>query len=78
MDASPGPGARVERAATHEDVLSAVRSLPDGPREVVLMRIEGELTFREIADELGIPLGTALTWMRYATVRLKKAMGGLQ
>ena len=43
--------------------------------KILLMRIEGELSFREIASELGVPLGTALTWMRVATLKLKKMLG---
>jgi DNA-directed RNA polymerase specialized sigma24 family protein len=39
------------------------------------MRIEGELSFKEIASELGVPLGTALTWMRTATLKLKEMLG---
>ena len=71
----PDPGARFESKANSEDVRRAVRTLPEGPRQVLLMRIEGGLAFREIADELGIPLGTALTWMRSATQRLRKMLG---
>ena len=70
-DESPSPGALFEKAVTAEDVRRAVRALPRGPREVVLMRIEGEFSFKEIAATLGIPLGTALTWMHAATNRLK-------
>lgn len=75
-DAAPNPRERFESKATGEDVRRAVRSLPEGPRQVLLMRIEAELTFREIADELGVPLGTALTWMHAATENLKKTLGG--
>ena len=32
-------------------------------------------SFKEIAETLGIPLGTALTWMHAATLRLKKELG---
>ena len=56
----------------------AVRTLPEGPRQVLLMRIEGELSFKEIASELDVPLGTALTWMRTATLKLKEMLGGLK
>ena len=41
----------------------------------MLMRIEGDLAFREIAAELGVPLGTALTWMRTATQKLREMLG---
>ena len=75
-DGAPSPAGVFESAATSEDVRRAVRTLPRGPREVLLMRIEGELPFKEIADVLGVPLGTALTWMHTATVRLRRLLGG--
>lgn len=75
VDPAPTPRERFESQATAEDVRLAVGDLPEGERQVVLLRIEGELTFREIAAELGIPLGTALTWMRSATMRLRRRLG---
>lgn len=75
-DEGPTPGERFESKATAEDVREAVRALPEGPRQVLLMRIEGELHFKEIASALGVPLGTALTWMRVATLKLKEMLGG--
>ena len=75
-DAGPSPGERFESKATAEDVRRAVAALPEGPRQVLLMRIEGEVSFKEIASELGVPLGTALTWMRTATLKLKEMLGG--
>ena len=74
-DGAPAPNATFELRATSEDIRRAVRALPARWREVVLLRIEAELTFQEIADQLGIPLGTALTWMRAATLRLRKTLG---
>lgn len=74
VDGAPTPGESFERRATSEDVRNAVRALPKKLRDVVLLRIEGELTFQEIADELAVPLGTTLTWMRSATARLKKTL----
>ena len=72
----PAPGEAFESQATSDDVRRAVGTLPEGPRQVLLMRVEGGLSFREIADELAIPLGTALTWMRSATLKLKRMLGG--
>lgn len=74
--AAPTPGERFESAATAEEVQNAVRTLPDGPRQVLLMRIEGEMSFKEIATELDVPIGTALTWMRTATMKLRRLLGG--
>ncbi|MCR5750696.1 MAG: sigma-70 family RNA polymerase sigma factor [Kiritimatiellae bacterium] len=75
-DEAPLPDERFESKATAEDVRAAVRALPEGPRQVLLMRIEGELSFKEIASELGVPLGTTLTWMRTAKLKLKDMLGG--
>ena len=75
-DAGASPVEHFESKATAEDVRLALRTLPEGPRQVLLMRVEAELTFREIASELDIPLGTALTWMRMATQKLKELLGG--
>jgi len=49
----------------------SLQRLPPAWREVVRLRIHQNLTFQEIADQLGIPLGTALTRMRRALERLK-------
>ena len=75
-DEAPDPSAVFESKATAEDVRRAIAALPFGWRQVVLLRIEGEMEFKDIAAELGIPLGTALTWMRRATVELKRKLGG--
>ena len=72
----PAPGEAFESQATSDDVRRAVGTLPEGPRQVLLMRVEGGLSFREIAAELAIPLGTALTWMRSATLKLRRMLGG--
>ena len=72
----PAPGEAFESQATSDDVRRAVNILPEGPRQVLLMRVEGGLSFREIAVELAIPLGTALTWMRSATLKLRRMLGG--
>ena len=72
----PTPGEEFESQATSDDVRRAVGTLPEGPRQVLLMRVEGGLSFREIAAELAIPLGTALTWMRSATLKLRRMLGG--
>lgn len=75
-DAAPTPDAAFETSATSSEVRAHVRALPRGQREVLLLRLEGELTFREIAEQLGIPLGTALTWMRTATETLRRQLEG--
>ena len=77
-DPSPSPAKRFESKATAREVREAVAELPFNWRQVVLMRIEGEMEFRDIASELGVPLGTVLTWMHRATDGLKRKIGGVR
>lgn len=46
--------------------------LPQEQQEVVRRRIYGEETFAEIAEQMQLPLGTVLTWMRRGLLRLKE------
>ena len=73
-DGSPAADEVFETKATAEEIRAAVRALPDAQRQVFMMRVEGQLAFREIAEELGLPLGTVLTWMRRATIALRKKL----
>ncbi len=59
-------------------IASAVAVLPDKHREVFLLREEGGLTFREIADTLVIPLNTALSHMHRATLALRANLADLE
>lgn len=77
VDGAMRPDERVESLSVRERLRGAVRALPENWRSVVLLRIEAELTFEEIAAELKLPLGTVLTWMRKATEELKRKMGGV-
>jgi RNA polymerase sigma-70 factor (ECF subfamily) len=54
-----------------ERVREALEQLPPDQRQVVRMRIYEEKTFAVIAEELKIPLGTALGRMRSALIKLR-------
>lgn len=67
---APAADARLlEREVTHA-VRRAIRALPAPQREVVELRQRQDLTFQQIADRLGRPLGTVLTQMRSALARI--------
>ncbi len=59
------------QAETVEQVRRAIEELPAEQRRVVRMRIYEDKTFTVIAEELGIPLGTALGRMRAALKKLR-------
>lgn len=61
----------VEQRSERAYLLAAVRRLPESLQEVVTLRIWGELTFREIAELLGLPLQTVSSQYKTAIAGLK-------
>jgi len=57
-----------------DDVQTALMKLPEEQREVVIMKVWGDLTFREIAASLDISMNTAASRYRYAMNTLKSAL----
>ncbi len=55
-----------------KDVKKLVDLLPDEQKEVILLRHYGGLSFKEIADQTGVSINTALGRMRYALINLRK------
>ena len=70
--------ARMEEAERRTFLRTAIGELSVRLREVVLLRINGELEFREIAEVLGLPLGTVLGRMNLAVKKLRKAVERLK
>ena len=68
------PLARVQGREIGERIRLALEALPEEQRAVFLLREEAGIPFREIAEVLGIPLGTALARMRYALARLRREL----
>lgn len=55
-------------------VREMITKLPDEQREVLIMRIYAELSFKEIAEITGVSINTALGRMRYALIHLRGIM----
>lgn len=49
-----------------------VNNLPDEQKEVVIMRMYYDMSFKEIADFCNVSINTSLGRMRYALINLKK------
>ena len=60
-------GAQIE-----SDVRALVELLPAEQREVVMMRYSGGSSFKEIAEQTGVSINTALGRMRYALINLRR------
>jgi RNA polymerase sigma-70 factor (ECF subfamily) len=54
------------------DVKKLIEYLPEEQKEVVLLRHYGGLSFKEIAEQTGVSINTALGRMRYALINLRK------
>ncbi|GAA3606797.1 sigma-70 family RNA polymerase sigma factor [Flavivirga amylovorans] len=54
------------------DVRRLVDELPEDQKEVLLMRIYNDMSFKEISDRTGVSINTALGRMRYALINLRK------
>ena len=72
--ASERPEDALIRVESVEAVRRALDTLPAEQRRVVWARIHEDKSFAEIASEQGVPLGTALTRMRLALERLRRAL----
>lgn len=70
---SPGisPALQVEGQDLGRRIATAVGRLPQEQREVFLMRMEGDLPFKDIAKIQGTSINTALARMQYALAKLK-------
>ena len=64
-------------AKTEGDInfLRLIRKLPEDQREVVYLKYAQELSFREIAEILGIPARTVQSRLRIALKKLRKKEG---
>jgi len=69
-----GPEATAEREERGERVREAVLALPPASREVLVLREYEGFSYREIADTLGIPIGTVMSRLNYARNHLRKSL----
>ena len=60
--------------AGEQNLRRALGELPDDQREVIVLRVWGDLTFSEIADLLGVSSNTAASRYRYALAKLRGSM----
>ena len=54
------------------DLSVLIDELPDDQREVLIMRIYKDMSFKEISENTGVSINTALGRMRYALINLRK------
>jgi RNA polymerase sigma-70 factor (ECF subfamily) len=72
--ASTPPIAQVAHSEQLDAVRQALRDLRQEEQEVFLLRQNGDMTYDEIAETIGIPTGTVKTRMRLAVSKLRRAL----
>jgi len=70
-DPAAGPEEEAKFREDCERLYRALEELPDRMRQTILLRIDGELTFRGIAETMQCPLGTVLWRAKEAERRLR-------
>jgi len=57
-----------------KDLKKIIEELPEDQKEVLIMRIYQDLSFKEISELTGVSINTALGRMRYALMNLRKVI----
>jgi RNA polymerase sigma-70 factor (ECF subfamily) len=65
----------VPQQVTDEDLLSALRRIPASFQEVIVLCDVEELTYKEIADALAIPIGTVMSRLHRGRALLRTELG---
>ena len=56
------------------DVRRIIEELPEDQKQVLLMRMYQDMSFKEISERTGVSINTALGRMRYALINMRKVI----
>lgn len=56
------------------DVKRLIEELPEDQKNVLIMRMYKDMSFKEISEQTGVSINTALGRMRYALINLRKVI----
>ena len=65
---------RIIKDQVEEDVRRLIEELPEDQKTVLVMRIYKDMSFKEISEQTGVSINTALGRMRYALINLRKVI----
>ena len=65
------PGRELERQDLGRKLHDALAQLPPAQRQTFVLHAEAELSYREVAETLGISIGTVMSRLYYARQRLR-------
>ena len=62
------------KGQVEDDLRRIVQELPEDQKEVLVMRIYKEMSFKDISEQTGVSINTALGRMRYALINIRKVI----
>jgi len=74
QDAEPNPEAHLLKDADNQEIMNAIAELPVEFREAVILRELEEMSYKEIADVLNVPLGTVMSRLARARRQLQESL----
>jgi RNA polymerase sigma-70 factor (ECF subfamily) len=69
------PAQGLEQADLRQLLQQALQQLPEAQRRTFVLHAEGGLSYREVAEVLGISIGTVMSRLYYARQRLRAYLG---
>ncbi|MBT8323881.1 MAG: sigma-70 family RNA polymerase sigma factor [Winogradskyella sp.] len=73
-DSSLNAEKSIIKSQVENDVRRIIEELPEDQKEVLMMRMYKEMSFKEISERTGVSINTALGRMRYALINLRKVI----
>ncbi|MBL7885751.1 MAG: sigma-70 family RNA polymerase sigma factor [Flavobacterium sp.] len=73
-DNQPNIESKIVTEIIENDLRKIIKELPEDQKEVLIMRIYQDMSFKEISDATGVSINTALGRMRYALMNLRKVI----
>jgi len=71
-DGSPNAESVLINDQIIKDIQKLIQELPNDQKEVLIMRLYRDMSFKEIAENTKVSINTALGRMRYAIINLRK------
>ena len=60
------------KGQVESDVRKLIEELPEDQKQVLMMRMYRDMSFKEISEQTGVSINTALGRMRYALINMRK------
>jgi len=73
-DSSLNAEKTIIKEQVQEDVRRLIEELPEDQKQVLVMRMYNDMSFKEISENTGVSINTALGRMRYALINLRKVI----